>query len=361
MATNSKIEWTEATWNPVNGCTPVSSGCLNCYAARDAQRMAGHPNPKIGPKYKGLAVIRDGRAVFTGEIRLREDRLADPLHWRTPRRVFVNSQSDLFHKDVPFEFVDRVFAVMAMCRPHTFQVLTKRPERMAEYLEWRGHEKAAELERRNCECRQCKIVRVIADWLQSRGTLETDAFMGPAMYLQNQWPLPNVWLGASVENQEAADERIPHLLRVPAAVRFLSCEPLLGPIDLKLKGDASRDWDGQSFPATSKRMQEHDARGKAIHWAIVGGESGSAARPCNIAWISSIRDQCRAAGVPCFVKQLGARPTFFDDGDGAGGRIYEFPLSPPDYQRITHPKGGDMAEWPDDLQVREMPEASNAK
>lgn len=333
MATNSKIEWTEATWNPVTGCTPVSTGCLNCYAARDAQRMAGHPNPKIGPKYKGLAVIRDGRAVFTGEIRLREDRLADPLHWRTPRRVFVNSQSDLFHEDVPFEFVDRVFAVMALCPQHTFQVLTKRPERMAEYMASRtAIDDSARFDR-------------MPQWYHVASRMLDD---GAASMPRGAWsrghdnmpnpsePLPNVWLLASAENQQTLDERLPHLLRCPAAVRGLSLEPLLGPINLT--------------PKCPPEFQPH-LRHDRISWVIAGGESGPNARPCYIFWIRSIREQCRAAGVACFIKQVGAKPVDTSMAKWPGETEPRWC----DQVQLTDPKGGDMSEWPEDLCVREFP------
>ena len=262
----SKIEWTDATWNPVEGCTPVSEGCRNCYAASIAHRFSGP-----GQLYDGMATWRQGRAVFTGKIRMREARLLDPCRWRKPRRVFVNSMSDLFHEDVPFEYVDKVFAVMALCPQHTFQILTKRPERMANYLAEEGIRRAR-----------------IAAW--AKGSMLTRADDTGA-YLTH-WPLPNVWLGTSTENQAAADERIPHLLRCPASVRFLSCEPLLGPVDL-VRSHRTRD----QLPNWPKPTR--------VDWVIVGGESGKGARPMHPAWVRSLRDQCVAARVPFFFKQWG--------------------------------------------------------
>lgn len=312
----SKIEWTDATWNPVVGCSPVSEGCRNCYAAKEAIRLGGNPNPKIGALYAGTSEMRGTgskrRAVFTGKVNMVPERLDQPLRWRKPRRVFVNSMSDLFHESVPFEFIDRVFAVMALATQHTFQILTKRPERMAEYLNG------------DAFGRWCEIARTL------------DA---PHSTRNADYPLPNVWLGTSVEDQAAADERIPHLLRTPAAVRFLSCEPLIGPVDLNkglnlgiLFQDGTR-WGG------SKPI---------LDWIIVGGESGPGARPCELSWIRSLVEQCQGAGVPVFVKQLGARP-MTDRWDFTGREPGSIPVA------LRDRKGGDPAEWPEDLRVREYP------
>lgn len=229
MAQTSTIEWTESTWNPIAGCTPVSPGCLNCYAARMALRLQHVPNG-TGRKYAGIADrARDGRPVFNGAIRLDEGSLDAPRRWRLPRIIFVNSMSDLFHEGVGLEFIQRVFDVMVDCGQHTFQVLTKRPERA----------------------------------LRLSGKLA--------------WP-DNVWLGTSVE-MKAYYDRIRMLQRIPAAVRFLSCEPLLGPLPrLPLKG---------------------------IHWVIVGGESGPKSRPMQGSWAVQIKNQCEQRKVPFFFKQWG--------------------------------------------------------
>jgi len=373
MSTGSAIEWTDATWNPTTGCTPVSPGCLNCYAARDAVRMAGNPNPKISSKYAGLAVIRDGRAVFNGTVRRHEDRLEIPLHWRSPRMVFVDSQSDLFHETVPFEFIDRVFAVMALCPQHTFQVLTKRPERMAEYLATRT------------PIGDVPRVEHMPQWYQvATAMLDSGATSMP----RGAWdrghdgmpdpsqPLPNVWLGTSVENQATADERIPHLLRCPAAVRFVSAEPLLGAVDLTRLGyGAHRLVDALAGDLMLDREEESEqpeicaAAPGSISWVIVGGESGPNARACDVASIRSIRNRCKAAGVACFVKQLGARP--FDPlmvGPDPPREIWpngtRFETSPrksdavwqcTGFAKLHDKKGGEISEWPADLRVREMP------
>lgn len=286
MSTNSKIEWTDATWNPVRGCTKVSPGCTHCYAETFAERWRGIP----------------GHAYEQGfDLRLVPDKLDEPLKWKRPKRIFVNSMSDLFHKDVPDEFIDRVFAVMALCPQHTFQVLTKRPERMAEYTTSIKH-RGVPL----CDAQAISRVARHAE-VFAREILNEDT-TGPYwdVFLEG-WPLPNVWLGTSVENQKYADERIPHLLRASAEVRFLSCEPLLGPIDLyrgfyveDYMGDA--DVPGGTMPVLTERCS---VGLPTIDWIIVGGESGPGARPMEAAWVRSIRDQCKAAAVPFFFKQWG--------------------------------------------------------
>lgn len=244
MGAKTGINWTDSTWNPIRGCSPVSQGCARCYAARVAHRFSGPGEP-----YEGLADWRGGRAVFNGTIRLVHSALDQPLRWKRPRRIFVNSMSDLFHENVPGRVVDDVFAVMAEAHWHTFQVLTKRPKRAA-------------------------------DWFASVAV-----------------PLPNVWLGVSVEDQKAADERIPLLLQCPAAVRFLSCEPLLGRVSIC-------QW--MFRRETAERFPDH--AGQRIGWVIAGGESGPGARPMHPDWARSLRDQCAAAGVPFLFKQWGDKP-----------------------------------------------------
>lgn len=314
MSNTSNIQWTDATWSPVTGCTRVSPGCKLCYAEKlTATRL------KHNPKYAGLAVINSaGEARWTGKVRLHEDELTVPLHWRKPRRIFVCSMSDLFHEDVPDAFIDEVFEIVARCPRHTFQVLTKRPARMSEYLR-AAH---AMIPRRS---------------------------MGHSMI----WP--NLWLGTSVEDQERADERIPHLVRCPAVVRFLSCEPLLGPVELtRVTLDEATD---SRFNALTGR---HDWNGRyvgSVDWVIVGGESGPHARPFNVDWARSIIAQCKAAGVSCFMKQIGSHPTTTDNVadwrrgwpegscvDLKGNRVL-----------LRDKKGGSMDEWPIDLRVRELP------
>lgn len=321
---SSRIEWTNETWNPTRGCTKVSAGCTNCYAMRQAHRFSGPGRP-----YEGLTHIVSGKGPqWTGKVVPVPELLDLPLRWRKPRRVFVDSMSDLFHPDVPFCFVDRVFGTMATCPHHTFQVLTKRPERMAEYLS----------DFRRQRMVQREVDRIIDTC--GRPTHE-DAGLDP-------WPLRNVWLGTSVENQAAADERIPHLLRCPAAVRFLSCEPLLGPVDVRQALTYHRR-PGEDFGSFGNVL----AAMQGVDWVIAGGESGPGARPCNVAWIRSLVEQCRESGVACFVKQLGAHPVRPPDGLYFGPAHALIP--------IRDPKGGDAAEWPEDLRVRQFPEPAEVE
>jgi len=281
MSDQSSIEWTDATWNPVSGCTRVSAGCDHCYAVAQSHMRGANPMPAMQRKYAGLTVLnRSGDRHFNGTVRTDDASLKAPFKWAKGRRVFVNSMSDLFHRDVPFEFIDKVFAVMALCPQHTFQILTKRPERMAEYLNSKSRD------------------------LGQGPHLDTGFAIDAAMHKMadgpysfdecdpKYWPLPNVWLGTSVENQAAADERIVHLLKSPAAVRFLSGEPLLGAVDLDVY------LFGESGPGSPRD-------GHSISWVIVGGESGPGARPMHPDWARFIRDQCVAAGVPFFFKQWG--------------------------------------------------------
>jgi len=269
MAETSKIEWTDATWNPVTGCTLVSEGCRNCYAARlAATRLKHHPSRK------GLArLAADGEAKFTGEVRLNGDWLDQPLGWKRPRRIFVCAHGDLFHEAVPDEWIDAVFAVMALAPRHTFQLLTKRPGRMRAYLAapWIDGDVAGTLARYAAQYRV---------WI---GLPHIDE--AAAGRRAPGWPLANVWLGVSVEDQRAAGERIAVLLDTPAAIRFVSAEPLLGPVDL------------------SRYLTQGT---RHLDWVICGGESGPGARPMHPDWARSLRDQCAAAGVPFFFKQWGA-------------------------------------------------------
>lgn len=328
----SDIEWTDETWNPVTGCTKVSPGCAHCYAETFAERFRGVPGH---PFEQGF------------DLKLWPERLTKPLGWKKPRKVFVNSMSDLFHEDVPFEFIDRVFAVMALTPQHTYQVRTKRPERMREYV----------AERRDFARMIAMHHYVIMGPLHIYKSTGTPVYTGPgpgsemageagkwAREEAIPWPLPNVWLDTSVELQRWADVRIPELLATPAAVRFLSCEPLLGPVDLTAI-DKTHETD-PGFNALDSTDEEGPLGDATIDWVIVGGESGPGARPFDLAWARSLVSQCRAAGVAAFVKQLGAKP--YNGGDMFGHQAVTA-------IRLKSRKGGDMAEWPEDLRVREWP------
>lgn len=273
MGDKSRIEWTDASWNPVTGCSKVSQGCKHCYAEREWARLSGRGQP-----YEGRAFI---------DVLCHPERLDQPLRWRRPRRVFVNSMSDLFHEAVPDEFIDRVFAVMALAPQHTFQVLTKRPERMRAYLGGPGLSLLTE----------ARIGARVMSLAHSHGENVDD----PHWDTWWAWPLRNVWLGVSVEDQATADERIPLLLDTPATVRWLSAEPLLGPVDIG--------------PYLSPHFMPEDGSNPENHkldWVVVGGESGPHARPMHPDWARSLRDQCIAAGVRFFFKQWGEWQTIAD-------------------------------------------------
>lgn len=247
MASTSPIEWTQMTWNPVRGCTRISEGCRNCYAERLATRFAG-----AGQAYEGLSIMTPAGPRWTNRVNLVPEVLEQPLRWRQPRLIFVNSMSDLFHPDVPFEFIQRVFNIIERCPQHTFQILTKRSQRLREL----------------------------------------------ASHLN--WP-PNAWMGVSVEDARVTS-RVNDLQAVPARVRFLSVEPLIGPID--------------ELPLDD------------IHWVIVGGESGPGARPIEQEWVENILQQCRTANVAFFFKQWGG-PRKSRTGRELHGQTYdEMPTSP---------------------------------
>ncbi|PKP66990.1 MAG: phage Gp37/Gp68 family protein, partial [Alphaproteobacteria bacterium HGW-Alphaproteobacteria-5] len=300
MAKHTPIEWTDSTWNPIGGCTRVSEGCRNCYAEIMAARFSGP-----GQWGEGLAHMVGNDHRWTGKLVLHEAALDRPLRWREPRRIFVNSTSDLFHESVPDEWIDRVFAVMALAPQHTFQVLTKRSERMhAWFAQNRQLPIGDEMLAFSNEGRRIDLTNLVDAFGD-----EEEPNITPIC-----WPLPNVWLGTSIEDQPTANTRIPHLLATPAAVRFVSAEPLLGPVDLTLDGISCGPcpWCADSFPDPETGCVDCcrcDGTGKGdevlLDWVIVGGESGPHARPMHPDWARSLRDQCNAARVPFFFKQWG--------------------------------------------------------
>lgn len=265
MSTKSGILWTDSTWSPVTGCAKVSAGCKNCYAEREVESRWSK-NPKS---------VFYGRA-FT-DVRCHPDTLEQPLHWKKPRKIFVCPRGDLFHPDVPSDFIDHVFAVMALCPQHTFQVLTKRPERMLEYM-------------------TDDVTGRIAEAAPSTGGyIERWSEHGEQLADCKVWPLPNVWIGVSVEDQATADERIPQLMETPAVVHWISVEPMLGAVSCTVPFDGGRvDMLHRDFPGHPR-----------IDWVVVGGESGAKARPMHPEWVRSLRDQCVAADVPFLFKQWG--------------------------------------------------------
>lgn len=300
MSDKTKIAWTEASWNTIAGCTKVSPGCTNCYAERMAVRLANILHPSTS-QYRFGGVIdvfaSDKKAGWTGKIECSETKLDIPLHWKKPRHIFVNSMSDTFHKDVPFEFIDKIFATMALCPQHTFQCLSKRPEIMAKYFK--------SIDNRSEMIAEGALRPPFGLWDDADAVY--DQIFDQLRNYQIE-PLPNIWLGTTCENQEQADKRIPILLQIPAAVRFLSIEPMLGEIDLRqICDDGKKYFDCLTGWWTRYKefglgsWQDNESK---IDWVIVGAESGHNRRPCKQEWVESIVDQCKAAGVACFVKQL---------------------------------------------------------
>lgn len=305
----TKIEWCDETWNPIAGCSIVSPACTNCYAMAMAARIE---RMQPGGHYAGLTQPSKAGPVWTGKIVQAPDHvLTQPLRWKKPRKIFVNSMSDLFHESVPDEWIDRIFAVMALSPQHTFQVLTKRPKRMRKWFErWPDG----------------------ITWKNQAG-----------------WPLPNVWLGVTAEDQPRADERIPDLLATPAAKRFVSIEPMLGPVDLTRLSMGESDFEpvaGAGLDGVRRiRFTINSLDGvksfkwPGLDWVICGGESGPNARPMFVGHARDLMRQCQSAGVPFFMKQLGADPIW---EDGA-------------FLNIRHRSGADPSEWPEDLRVQEFP------
>jgi protein gp37 len=397
----TSIEWTEYVWNCVRGCSRTSPGCGGgtkgplkggCYAEAIAERFSGP-----GQAFEGFAERGKG---WTRKVALVPEKLAEPLSWRKSGRVFANSMSDLFHEELSNEDIAAVFGVMAAAPHLTFQVLTKRAQRMHDWFAWA---RGVFTERQRGICAAPNTSRAMLDaaleylgvaWKpmldQAWHALEADA-----------WPLPNVHLGVSVEDQQRAEERVPLLLETPAEVRWLSCEPLLGPLDLNKacwgEGHKRQGLDIQARQITRAGAIPWDSGFtplQAIDWCVVGGESGHGARPFDLAWARAVRDQCVGAGVPYFFKQAGARAsetsglsmvftTFEQWSDkarswlrsgswtlvDARGRVCvdgadmmrsrdegAFPVVASPLLKLKSKKGGDLSELPADLRVREMPE-----
>ena len=308
----TRIEWTDETWNPISGCSKVSQGCKNCYAERMWKRLSAKNMP-----YEGRP--------FT-DVKCHPERLDQPLRWKKPRRIFVNSMSDLFHEDVPDEFIDQVIGVASWAKHHVFQILTKRPERAHRYFtelaEDGGRRAAESVDRLFISCKRTPI--------------HPDDLV--IQCHQHGWPLDNVWLGVSVEDQSTADERIPLLLDTPAIVRWISAEPLIGPVDLtyfpiecpNLPDDCCG---GQAYDNPLSRYHACEScegpemyAGTGIDWVVVGGESGPRARPMHPDWVRSLRDQCRDADTAFFFKQWGTWLPASEGGQGERGRLLRMTL-----------------------------------
>jgi protein gp37 len=345
MSDKTKIEWTDATWNPIRGCSRVSEGCRNCYAEGVAARFSGTDKYGKPLPYDGLAervVKPDGttEARWTGKVVYAgDDVLMQPLKWKKPRRIFINSMSDLFHESVSDDVRDKVFAIVYFVYNHTYQLLTKRPDNMLEYMS------DPTLPNRIYQA----AILLTTGLKDNRDNWRPDYATGIKKRPNIQLPLKNLHLGVSVENQATANERIPLLLQTPAAVRFVSAEPLLGAIeftDLDTNNEACMNalkpvtWQYIFDNHWKNTAEEHSIYSDmdcmvdcydlssppdmnalvntTLDWIIVGGESGKNARPMNPAWVRSIRDQCQDANVPFFFKQWGEFVSVSEvAGDGA--------------------------------------------
>ena len=310
MSDGTKIQWTDASWNIYRGCSRRSDGCTRCYAETVARRFSG-----VGQPYEGL-INEHGR--WNGKVRFIEAHLLDPIRWKRPRRIFVNSMSDLFHESLTDEQIDPVFGIMAAARQHTFQALTKRSERLLLYTR--------QDRRKQWAAAACAVTT-------GGDRLYDQIAIGPTA-------LPNVWLGVSVEDQRVA-HRVVDLLHADAAVRFVSAEPLIGGVDFTKIVTANGACHTNALTGYFRHSDIEEGLLPTLNWVIAGGESGAGARPCSVDWIRTIIDDCRAQNVACFVKQLGADPK----GMTTAG----------DALRLTDRKGGDPAEWPPGLNVREFP------
>ena len=309
MSQKSSIEWLDggATWPVIRGCSKCSEGCDNCWAIRDAHLHAGSPHPKARAHFEGLTVIQNGRPNWSGTVRLDESVLDWPLRWKQPRKVFVASSADLFHERVTLAMRKRVFNVMREAPQHTYLILTKRAEEMFCFFRW---------------------------WI-----------------MQNVEQLPaNWWPGVSVENQQRAEERVFWLRKIPSSLRWISYEPALGPIFWE---GILRDWCPECCRLHKPGWHdcptpECDGRPRGINWVVIGGESGPGSRPFDLAWARNTITQCKAAGVPVFMKQMGRYPE-------------ETVIAPRDghqWQRrvvLADRKGSDPSEWPEWARVREYP------
>lgn len=389
----TSIEWTDRTWSPIRArvkadareiaeskgysslvqiagkmagrvgqhCEHVSPGCEHCYAETNNHRCL----PTNGT---GLPYDRRARDLIDSFVD--DNILEQPLHWKRPQRIFVENQSDLFGEWVSDEAIDRVFAVMALCPQHTFQILTKRPERMCQYI--------------NRFCNE-PMTRLAIDLAERAGEIEgglsrvktseeaDKAAKEFAMRLDPDnggWPLRNVWLGVSCEDQKTADERIPLLLQTPAAIRFVSYEPAIGPVSFRWA--KWHDYKNTPTSDDGRQHMNHLDGMRGINWVIVGGESGPGARPFDIAWARNTIKQCKAAGLACFVKQLGVNPYDSDcpTCHGKGTYVANTDMGPGGFPcdcggcgtelKLKDRKGGDWLEWSEDLRVREFPEVRNA-
>jgi len=370
----TRISWTEETWNPTIGCSRVSEGCRHCYAEVQAASIAKGEAAKgrTSPYLKVLVSDDQGPLPrWNGRVDLLKDRLETPLRWTRPRMVFVNSMSDLFHENLPFEEIAAVFGVMAATPRHVYQVLTKRPERALAFFKWlEGRPDSGSL--RDSRVWWCAHhAREAGAEVFMRGAQDRTPHTLRNVPVDTPWPLPNVWLGVSCENQETAEERIPLLLQCPAVVRWVSAEPLLGYIDFILPANlpaVSEQSTADYFDALTglghdpQQGVDEGPRYPHLDWVVVGGESGSKARDCLVAAISDLVVQCTSAEVPVFVKQLGSKALVSNRWDvpasvfrdlEADGWDEETPIYYPPTSSAAHSR---LEDLPEHLKVRQWPQ-----
>ena len=320
-------KWWDQSWNPLIGCSHASPGCENCYA----ERLAG-TRLKHLPNY--VDATTDGK--WNGNVLCLNDKLHQPMHWRKPKRIFVNDMGDTFHAEVPFAFIAAMYGVMAACPQHTFILLTKRPDRMLEFYDW-----IAKLGRSRAVMRRAEHPAdprwVHYACVEISHNLMSAQDLRPSCDPRVGWPLPNVWTGTTVEDQKRADSRIRILMQVPSALRLLSVEPLLEAIEFEFREL------GFEYPVPN--------------WVIVGGESGTRARQCKREWLESVKRECRDHGIPVYVKQVGS--SYVDEKNAVGGRYVKVPSEyGSSVRRLKDMAGRNMAEWPENLRVRQYPEAT---
>lgn len=338
MADNSKIEWTDATWNPITGCSVVSPGCTNCYAMKLAgTRLKHHPTRA------GLTIDSKAGPVWNGQVRFNESMLLDPLRWKRPRMIFVCAHGDLFAENVPDEWIDQVFAVMALAPQHTFQVLTKRPERMRAYLTRAAGDGRQDVRNHLAWDVTAKVMNLLYPEWKSEGI--DGPHRSRVIGAFAVWPMPNVWLGISAEDQRRYDERWPAMedLQNVGWLTWLSAEPLLGAINLRCT------------PLREVGKAGEIRRFRSPQWVVVGGESGHDARPMHPDWARSLRDQCAATDTPFLFKQWGnwLGGEWQDDGDSG----WFHPASAPDAARIPYLERHGHEHWFPDADWPEGPGA----
>lgn len=337
---NGGIAWCDSSWNPTIGCSRASEGCFGCYAESLAFRFKGP-----GQHYEGLVRLVNGHPTWTGVVREVPSKLADPLRWRRPRKIFLDSTSDIFHAALPDAAIDKIFAVMALSPAHIFQLLTKRSGRMKSYLSDPA-----------TPYRLAKVVET-ADFIHPYRSQSERQRVAEVLTQDAGWPLANVAVGVSVESQPYVLERLADLMATPAALRWASAEPLLSAIDIRafLPGACDNESCGRCGRLDSQPGHGERCLGPKLDWLVIGGESGLDPRIFDATWGRLLIAQCAEAGTPCFFKQCGS--AFYDADNAVAGARFKFPAGADArrFRRLIDRGGKNKAEWPEDLQVQQFP------